>query len=439
MNCYLTIQTKKIGALILGLFVSFSVIASDSLRVSLEDVLNKALLHSKSIEQSDYNTDERNILYEQSKIDLLPKIALRGSVSYASNMPIYDKGIFNKPSQHDVIHYLYDTGADFYLNLYNGHRDLMNIKSKKLEAEMANIEGLSTKGKVKMKVCNLYLDLLLCYKNRALIEHNIEDQKEQLKEVQNLNKSGVVLHSDVLRIELELSKREMLLVKINHDIQSLNRQLQLITDIEEIIVPYYNLNEKVIVSYDKILEESKRSAFSLLKSEKEIQLKKLAIKQAESNYLPTIGLISSFTFANPQIFLYPYNDSWYSLNIVGLKASIPISTFYSNKNVVKASKLSFDRERIKHHDEEDQIEIQLLNAYLDYKLSLEQQTVCEKNISLAKENIRIIRNRYFQSVALVTDLLDADLQYLQTLFELESNTITIQKQYYFIEFIKGTI
>ena len=80
-----------------------------------------------------------------------------------------------------------------------------------------------------------------------------------------------------------------------------------------------------------------------------------------------------------------------------------------------------------------------MKAHLDYKLAIEQKEVCLKNVDLAKENARIIKNRYFKSAALVTDLLDADMQYLQTLFELESATVAIQKHYYFIEFIKGTI
>ncbi|WP_241790563.1 TolC family protein [Sphingobacterium rhinopitheci] len=419
--------------------ISASAFAVDSLRVSMDDVLQKALLNSKYIERARLELKEQEILVQQKRSDLLPKISLRGSASYATNMPIYENGIFNKPAQHDVIHYLYDTGADFYLNLYNGHRDLMSIKSQKLVKEIANIDWLAASGKIKMDVCNLFLDLQLCYSNKDLIMNDIADQKEQLKEVKNLYKAGAVLHSDVLRIELELSKREMLLIKIKNDIQATNKELQLITGIEEIIVPSKHVFDKTLLDFGEMFAEAKKSAFILQRSEHEVNLKKIAIKQAESNYLPTVGFTGTYTFANPQIFLYPYNDSWYSLGIIGLKASIPISAIYNNKNVVRASRVSYDKEKVNHHHEEEIIENKLLKAHLDYKLAIEQKEVCLKNVDLAKENARIIKNRYFKSAALVTDLLDADMQYLQTLFELESATVAIQKHYYFIEFIKGTI
>jgi outer membrane protein TolC len=112
---------------------------------------------------------------------------------------------------------------------------------------------------------------------------------------------------------------------------------------------------------------------------------------------------------------------------------------YLNKNIVRGAQVALKREEVKHHHEEEVVENELLQAYLDYNLALEQGAVCQKNLALANENARIIKNRYFRSSALITDLLDADMQCLKTNFDLESARIAIQKHYYFIEFLKGTI
>lgn len=413
--------------------------ASDTLRTSLDDIISKALLNSKQIEQSRLQIEERDLAVKQQRMELLPEISLRGSASYATNMPIYDQGIFNKPSQHDVIHYLYDTGVDFYLNLYNGHKDLMKIESRKLEELLASIEWANDKARIKLDVCNLFLTLERSYMDKKLIESDIGDQKAQLQEINNLYHSGVVLHSDVLRMELELSKRELLLVQIAHDIQALNQKLKFIVSVDAEIIPIpHDFNVKV-ESYEDAWSFAQYHAFSLQKSEQEIRLKQLAIKQSQANYLPELSLIGNFTFANPQIMLYPYNNSWYNLGIVGLKLKIPISSIYHNKHIVQEAKISLEREEVRHHLEQEQIQNQLLQAHLDYKLACVQRDVCIKNVGLAKENARIIKNRYFKSSALVTDLLDADMEYLKTLFELETAKIAIQKHYYFIEFLKGTI
>lgn len=439
MNFFSSHWTKAICTIAVLLCLVLGTRAQDSLRISLADLISKSLQNSKYIEQSHLQLEEKGIALRQQRMELLPKISVRASASYASNMPVYDRGIFAKPSQHDVIHFLYDTGLDFYLNLYNGHRDLMKIESKKLEMELANIDWKSATAQIKLEICNLFLDLDLAYRNKFLIEQDIKDQRTQLKEIETRYTAGVVLHSDVLRISLELSKRELLLVQITNDIRAINQKLQLITNIHQEIVPMCGTMESHPLNYPELVAIARQEAFVLLKSEQEVALKKLSVKQAKSNYLPEMGLTNTFTFANPQVFLYPYNASWYNLNIVGLKLNIPISALYLNKNIVRGAQVALKREEVKHHHEEEAVENELLQAYLDYNLALEQREVCQKNLALAKENARIIKNRYFKSSALITDLLDADMQCLKINFELESARIAIQKHYYFIEFLKGTI
>jgi len=439
LNFFSSHWTKAICTIAVLLCLVLGTRAQDSLRISLADLISKSLQNSKYIEQSHLQLEEKGIALRQQRMELLPKISVRASASYASNMPVYDRGIFAKPSQHDVIHFLYDTGLDFYLNLYNGHRDLMKIESKKLEMELANIDWKSATAQIKLEICNLFLDLDLAYRNKFFIEQDIKDQRTQLKEIETRYTAGVVLHSDVLRISLELSKRELLLVQITNDIRAINQKLQLITNIHQEIVPMCGTMESHPLNYPELVAIARQEAFVLLKSEQEVALKKLSVKQAKSNYLPEMGLTNTFTFANPQVFLYPYNASWYNLNIVGLKLNIPISALYLNKNIVRGAQVALKREEVKHHHEEEAVENELFKAYLDYNLALEKQAICQKNLALAKENARIIKNRYFKSSALITDLLDADMQCLKTNFELESARIAIQKHYYFIEFLKGTI
>lgn len=436
---FITRMVKQLITIGLLLTAVSEVQASDTLRTSLEDIISKALLNSKQIEASYLQIEESKLAVKQQRMELLPEISLRGSASYATNMPVYDHGLFKKPSQHDVIHDLYDTGIDFYLNLYNGHKDLMKIESRKLEQVLASIAWANDKARIKLDVCNLFLDLERSYMDKALIESDIIDQKAQLKEIKNLYISGVLLHSDVLRMELELSKRELLLIQIGHDILALNQKLNfIIADDAEIVPIPYDFVETV-ESYDDSWAFAQHHAHVLQQSEQEVKLRQLAIKQSKANYLPELGFTGNFTFANPQIFLYPYNDSWYNLGIVGLKLKVPISAVYRNKNIVRAAKVSLDREEVKHHLEEEKMQHELFQAHLDYKLACVQRDICLKNVGLAKENARIIKNRYFKSSALVTDLLDADMEHLKTLFELETAKIAIQKHYYFIEFLKGTI
>lgn len=65
--------------------------------------------------------------------------------------------------------------------------------------------------------------------------------------------------------------------------------------------------------------------------------------------------------------------------------------------------------------------------------------LAEINVSQAKENVRIIKNTYFSQTSLITDLLDANIQLLQTRFELESSKIIAQNKYYLLQNVTGTL
>ncbi|WP_300691640.1 TolC family protein [Chryseobacterium sp.] len=440
MKIYLT------GLLMLGTSYTISAQAGssriDTIRLSLKDAWHRAEENSRHIKINTLSTDIAEAEVKDAKRERLPEIGVKGSIEKASNIPIYENGIFSKPTQHEVIHTLYRAGADFYLNIYEGNKLNLKIKETQTLQKIKNIQKEQAVSDIHYKTAALYLDLQKTLIFRNLIKKDIEDQKVQLKEIQTLYKNGVVLKSDVLRIDLELSKRKMALVTIENDILIAMQKLDIILGIpdEQIIIPEEPLSEwDEKMTYNEYLKLAMDHSFDYHVSEQQTELSKVKLKQVKANVSPKIGLYGEFYYANPQIFLYPYNPDWYSLGIVGLKASFSISSLYHNTQKVKAAALEFEKEEEVHKDTEDKIRQQVKEAYLRYQEALEQIKVAETNVVQAKENARIMKNTYFSQTSLITDLLDADIQLLQTKFELEAAKIMAQNNYYLLQNITGTL
>jgi len=81
-------------------------------------------------------------------------------------------------------------------------------------------------------------------------------------------------------------------------------------------------------------------------------------------------------------------------------------------------------------DQEDKTSQLTIHVYVRFNEALKRIEVAEDNIKLATENYRIVRDGYFNQLALLTDLLDADTQLLQSKFDLEDAKITAIIQYY---------
>ncbi|WP_177763880.1 TolC family protein [Flavobacterium sp. I3-2] len=415
---------------------------ADTLYLSLNEVWELTNVQSKEVQLQNTESLIRNQNVLDAKAERFPTLSVFASVDKATNMPIYSNGLGNKPEQHDVIHTLYNSGASMYFNLYDGNKQNLKIQEAKILDKRAAIAKQQTKSEIRYKAAQLFLELQKSMIFRDVIINDIADQEKQLHEVQQFYKNGVILKSDVLRIELELSKRKMSLVEIENDILITNQQLSfyLGTNEKSIVIPkVQDLSEIHLETYDEALQIALKNAFKQQISEQNVELTALGIKKVKANVRPSIGVTGNFTFANPQIFLYPYNDSWYTLGLVGLKASFPISSLYHNTHKLRKAKLEYEKEEIAHHHITDQIKQEVKEAYLRYEEALIQINVNEKNKQFAKENARIIKNTYFNKTALVTALLDADIQVLRTQFELEASKINAQNKYYLLQLAKGIL
>ncbi|MEO8759324.1 MAG: TolC family protein, partial [Bacteroidia bacterium] len=104
-----------------------------------------------------------------------------------------------------------------------------------------------------------------------------------------------------------------------------------------------------------------------------------------------------------------------------------------------AAKLEIEKEEEAHKDTEDKVRQQVKESYLRYKEALVQVEVAKVNVDQAIENERIIKDTYFNQTSLITDLLDADVQVLQTKFELASAKILAQTKYYLLQNVIGVL
>jgi len=418
------------------------VLKNDTIYLSLRQTWQIAEENSRPIQISNLEHDISIASVKDAKLERLPELKVKGSVEKASNIPVYENGLFSKPSQHEVIHTLYRAGADFYFNVYNGNKLNLKIKQEEVLEKIKQIKKDESISDIHYKSASLYLEVQKTLMFRRLIKEDISDQKLQLKEIQSLYKNGVILKSDVLRAELELSKREMSLVTIENDLLIATQKLNIILgkDDQTIIIPKENsFGEESNLTYQQYLSKALEYSFDYHLSEQQTELSKLHLKEVKANVHPQIGLYGEFYFANPQIFLYPYNPNWYSLGIVGLKASFSLSSLYHNTQKTQAAKLELEKEEIAHKNTEDQVRLDVKQAYLRYTEALKQIELAEINVKQAKENARIIKNTYFNQASLITDLLDADIQLLQTRFELESSKIIAQDRYYILQNITGTL
>lgn len=415
----------------------------DTFRITLQEAWQKAEAHSRLIQITGKAAEIAGEEVRDAQLERLPEVGMTGSAEKATNMSIYENGIFSGATQqHEIIHNLYKVGADFYLNLYNGSKQNLKIRENRLLQQIAEIKKEEATSGIRYKTAALYLDLQKSLVFRDLIIKDIADQEKQLKEIRAFHKNGTVLRSDVLRVELELSRRKMALVTIENDILIASQKLNIIMgepDDQVILPTAFEPAAQPHEDYNNYLAVALEHSFSYHISERQTELSKTNLQQVKASIMPKVGLYGDYWYSNPQIFLFPYNPAWYSLGVTGIKVTLPVSELYHNTHKVSAARIELEKEEEAHRDTEDKVRQQVKEAYLRYKESLVQIGVAEDNVAQAEENARIIKNTYFNQASLITDLLDADVQLLQTRFELAAARIIAQDKFYLLQNITGVL
>ena len=411
--------------------------------LTLAQVWEKVSANNKTIQIQDLKVRTTAEGIKDAKAERLPDIDAEGEYARVSNVPIYDNGLFHTPSQFEVIHTSYKFGGSAYLNVYNGGKTNIRIAEEKKEHEIAIEQRNLTTAEMKLRATAYYLDLQRSKIFKALLLKDIADQEKQLAEINQLLKNGVVLKSDVLRITLKLSRQKMALVQLNNDIAIASQKLDILTGLpdETQIDPQDNEKEElpVLRPYNDYLSDAMQHSYSYKISEKETEMRRLELKNTRANVAPKLGLFANYNYTYPQILLYPYSIALYGLGFYGVKASFPISSLYHNTHKTRAAELKFQQQEIEHSDTEDKIRTEVNEAFLRYREALTRIDVAKENIGQATENLRIVNNTYFNQLSLITDLLDADTQLLQTRFDYAAARIAAQLQFYQLQKAIGNL
>lgn len=437
-------KTKTCVLSIALLASSFLIHAQDekAKHLNLEQLKEKVALHSKEIKIAAYQLEEKLHHVADAKNAQLPDFNITASVDKASNFLIYDKGLFSQPSKHDVIHTLYATNTNMYLSLYEGLKIKNTIKLKQIEADLSKELLVEKEAAVYLKSVLLFLDLYLQNEWELLMTADIKEKEHQLNEIKNFHELGVVLQSDVLRAELELSKRKMTLIEIKNQQVAINQKLNVLIGNadEELVKPVVEIQSlPKYENFNEALKEGSHRAYAEKISHWHVEEAEKGLEIVKANNRIKVGLIGAFQFSNPQIFLYPYNDAWYNLGLIGIKASYSLSELYKNKNKKAAAKIAIE-EAHKHHEKiSDDVRTKIYEDYLALDEAEKYVAIYQLNEAYALENARILKDAYFNQTSLITDLLDADVLVLKSKFELKQAQINVFKNYYKLQYSKGTL
>lgn len=131
-------------------------------------------------------------------------------------------------------------------------------------------------------------------------------------------------------------------------------------------------------------------------------------KIAVGENLPTVGVGAG----------YFYDDvisQRHGFGAVFVSVSVPISSWWGGSHAIKRRKLETANARMEMNDLSQMLCIKMINAWDDLTSAHRKMEIAKESIAQSAENLRMNQNFFHAGVSNVTDLLDAQTLYRQSL------------------------
>ena len=171
---------------------------------------------------------------------------------------------------------------------------------------------------------------------------------------------------------------------------------------------------KTIEEYEQLALQGRKDIGALAVRKK---VAELGIKSVKADYYPSLALTAGYIAADIPNFLTITNAI-----TVGVGVKYNLASLWKTKSKMEQAEAKVQQTAASQEMLNDNIRLQINDAYQGYLLSQKKIEVYQKAVEQAAENYRITKNKYDNALATTTDLLDADVAQLQTKLNLSNAT-----------------
>ncbi len=427
---------NKFKLSILLLLIAFGAEAQQHQLITLEQAIKLGLENSKSMKISQAKVDAANAKYHQAIDASLPSVNLSASYQRLSDLDP-PKILFPGASEPVAIFPIYVNNYSTRLSasevVFSGFRAKYAEESLKIMQQAATLDANKDKDEVVYSIIQAYCNLYKIKKSESILADNLTEVKQHVSETQLGEQQGLAIHNDVLRWQLQQSNIELTQLDLENSIQVANYNMNLMLGLNEVIIDV-DSNSMNALNAEKSMSEYMTTAVATRGDLQAFNLRSKAsennLKVAQNSYLPQISIGGSLYDLRPNPRIIPPKDEFTFTWDAGIFFTWDLMRLYSNKHNVDEAKANLSQSKESLNQLTDVVKMEVNQNYLSWKQSKQKIIVLEKSVVQAEENYRITDSRYRNSLALLSELLDADNTRLNAKINLALSKADAQVAYY---------
>ena len=402
--------------------------------ISLKEAISLVTTNSNEAVLANMKANTSKLEMETVKNNQYPSLKISGQYLHLTNANVQSNlSAGGVASKIDVSALLLGQ-ANVTMPIFNGFKLKNSIAASEslYKAETANTAN--TKEQLGIYVVELFAKLFQSQQTATLIEDNLKSAQQRSKDFSAMVENGLMARNDLLKAQLQESNIQLSLDTARKNENVINYQLVTLLQLPE--------NTQIDIDIETVKNDmAKNQSLQTNGQRNDLEAlnykqkaSELGIKIAKSGYYPSLALVGGYIAFDLKDVIKISN----AMN-VGVGLSYDLASIFKNAKEVKLAKSKSEQAKIMVNILTDKIKEETHEAQENYNLSLKQNIVYKQAVEQATENYRIVKDKYDNSLSTTNDLLEADVQQLQTKINLALSQADIALKYYQLQFAEGKL
>jgi len=335
--------------------------------------------------------------------------------------------------------------ANVSVPLFTGFRVSSNVNRAKRLGDLSDVSVQQSRKDVALSVARVYWQV----RRFGLMQEAQQRSLEQLRVAEQVTqarvKAGLAPPIDMNRARVRILQQEAQVAEFIGQQREVAAQVGISLGLPAtetiVLVDPPNVPETEPPPVAELLEEARKGRPELRTAKLQLQVQEQVIRIAKSAYYPQLGVFGLFQYGNNTTNVVVGNRSSASTanpfgsmaGNITLGASLSMNFFdtFNTYTSVKDAQLELSRLGQEQRRQTRIVEADVLTAHAKLLRLYSKRALLLQSLAMARDNLEIIKARYQNGEALITDVLDVQVSLVDT--ELQLADLTAQLQIAWIE------
>ena len=404
----------------------FTSLSAQTKQMTLQECIDYALQNNITLQQSKLKQQSAIEDVKQSKAALLPSLSASTNQSIGYR-PWQDAGVTTVTNgtvnaKVDKFYYNGSYGLNAQWTVWNGNRNVNQVRLNKLTAEQSELDAQTTANSIQEQIAQIYVQILYLTEAVKVNEEALKTSSKNEERGQEMVSVGKMSKADLAQLSAQRSTDAYNIVAAQTQVRNYKLQLKQLLEITgeqefDIVIPA-TTDEQALAEVPALMGVYEAA----LASRPEIQSAELAVKSndlsiaiAKAGRMPTVNMTAGLGTSSNSL----SNNGWgnqMKTNFdasAGVSLSIPIIDQRQTKTNVNKAKIQRETSMLALQDQQKKLYQTIENYWLDATTNQQKFRAAQATVDSEQQSYDLLQEKFNVGLTNIVELMTGKDRLLQ--------------------------